>query len=229
MLYNRKTWKHVFKLDPAKSLTNEQLDQVCQSGTDAIIVGGTDNVTLEGVLDLLNHVRKFPLPCVLEVSTAEAITPGFDFYGIPIVLNSQEKKWMLDVQHQAVKDFGQLIDWSEILTEGYVILNPEAKAYQVTNCNLPDRDGVIAYASMAEHMFNLSIFYLEYSGTYGDPDLVRQVKQVLNKTQLVYGGGITTLAQAEEMAQYADTIVVGNSLYENFDEAIQTVKVNKVQ
>lgn len=227
MLYNRKTWKHVFKLDPAKSLTDEELDRVCQSGTDAIIVGGTDNVTLEGVVDLLSHIRTYPLPCLLEVSTTDAITPGFDFYGIPVVLNSQEKKWMLDVQHQAVKDNGQLINWSEIVTEGYVILNPEAKAYQATNCKLPDRAEVIAYAQMAEHMFNLPILYLEYSGTYGDPELVRQVNQELNNTQLVYGGGITTLAQAKEMAQYADTIVVGNSLYENFEEAIATVNVKK--
>ena len=46
MLYNRKAWKHVFKLDPAKSLTSDQIREVCHSGTDAIIVGGTDNVTL---------------------------------------------------------------------------------------------------------------------------------------------------------------------------------------
>ncbi|HHU19370.1 MAG TPA: heptaprenylglyceryl phosphate synthase [Bacilli bacterium] len=227
MLDNRKTWKHVFKLDPAKSLTDEQLDQVCQSGTDAIIVGGTDNITLEGVIDLLNHIRRYPIPCVLEVSTTDAIVPGFDFYGIPIVLNSRDKKWLLDAQHQAIKDYGQLINWSEILTEGYVILNPEAKAYQVTNCKLPDRADVIAYAQMAEQMFHLPILYLEYSGTYGDPELVREVKQVLNKTKLVYGGGITTLAQAEQMAQFADTIVVGNSLYENFEEAIATVNVKK--
>ena len=227
MLYNRKTWKHAFKLDPAKSLTNEQLDQVCQSGTDAIIVGGTDHVTLAGVVELLSHIRKFSIPCVLEVSTLEAITPGFDFYDIPIVLNSQEKKWLIDIQHQAIKDYGQMIDWSETTAEGYIILNPEAKAYQLTNCKLPDRADVIAYAQMAEHMFKLPILYLEYSGTYGEPELVRQVKQELNQTQLVYGGGITTLAQAEEMAQYADTIVVGNSLYENFDEAIKTTNISK--
>lgn len=41
------TWRHVFKLDPNKEITDEQLEQVCESGTDAIIVGGTDGVTLE--------------------------------------------------------------------------------------------------------------------------------------------------------------------------------------
>jgi len=226
-LNNYRNWKHVFKLDPAKTLTSEQLDQVCQSGTDAIIVGGTDNVTLPGVMDLLSHVRKYPIPCVLEVSTTDAITPGFDFYGIPLVLNSQDKKWMMDLQHQAIKSYRHLIDWSELISEGYIILNPKAKAYQLANCELPNKEDTIAYAQMAEHIFKLPILYLEYSGTYGDPELVRQVKAELNETQLVYGGGITTLRQAEEMAQYADTVVVGNSLYDNFTEAIQTTKISR--
>jgi len=192
MLYNRKAWKHVFKLDPAKSLTADEIDRVCQSGTDAIVVGGTDNVTLEGVLDLMSHIRDHQIPCVLEVSTVDAITPGFDFYDIPVVLNSQEKKWLIDIQHQAVKAYGQMINWNEITTEGYVILNPKAKAYQLTNCQLPDDKEVIAYAQMAEHMFRLPVLYLEYSGRYGDPELVKKVKQELNNTQLVYGGGITS-------------------------------------
>ncbi|KHF28187.1 Heptaprenylglyceryl phosphate synthase [Anoxybacillus sp. BCO1] len=82
------TWRHVFKLDPNKEITDEQLEQVCESGTDAIIVGGTDGVTLENVIDLLARVRRFSVPCALEVSNIEAITPGFDYYFIPMVLNS---------------------------------------------------------------------------------------------------------------------------------------------
>ena len=73
-------WKHVFKLDPAKEISDEQLELVCESGTDAIIVGGTDNVTLDGVLDLLVRIRRFTVPVVLEVSDAEALTPGYDYY-----------------------------------------------------------------------------------------------------------------------------------------------------
>lgn len=226
-MYNRKTWRHVFKLDPDKSLTDHQIDQVCQSGTDAIIVGGTDHVTLEGVVNLMSRIRQYPIPCVLEVSTLDAIALGFDFYFIPTVLNSQDKKWLLDIQHRAIKEYGHMINWSELVTEGYVILNPEAKAYQLTDCQLPDFKEVIAYAQIVEHMLKMPILYLEYSGTYGDPSLVKSVKEELNHTQLVYGGGITTLAQAEEMAEFADTIVVGNSLYEHFDQALETVKIKK--
>ena len=37
---------------------------------------GTDNVTLDGVLDLLVRVRRFEVPIALEISTIDAVTPG---------------------------------------------------------------------------------------------------------------------------------------------------------
>ncbi|SDC09432.1 putative glycerol-1-phosphate prenyltransferase [Pelagirhabdus alkalitolerans] len=221
------TWQHVFKLDPNKTLTFKQLDAVCQSNTDAIIIGGTDGVTLEDTLELMTYVRKYNKPCLLEVSTMEALMPGFDYYGVPMVLNSQEKKWMMDLQHEAVKDSIDLLDRDRILAEGYVIMNPKAKAYQLTNCFLPTNDDVVAYAEMAETLFRLPFFYLEYSGTYGDVDLLKKVSERLDHTQLIYGGGIKSIDQAREMAQYADTIVVGNSLYDHFDEALKTANITK--
>lgn len=220
-------WKHVFKLDPAKEITDEQLEQICESGTDAIIVGGTDDVTLDGVLDLLGSIRRFTVPCILEVSNMESITPGFDYYFIPMVLNSKEKKWMMDIQHQAIKEYKDMMNWDEIFVEGYCILNKHAKAFQKTNCDMPQEEDVLAYAYMAENIFHLPIFYVEYSGTYGNPQLVEQVKAELNETLLFYGGGITNATQAKEMKQYADVIVVGNSIYTDFKEALKTVKAVK--
>lgn len=223
MNYNVKEWKHVFKLDPAKEINDEHLELLCESGTDAIIIGGTDGVTVDNVLELMYRVRRYALPCVLEVSTMEAISPGFDYYFIPMVLNSKEKKWMMDIHHEAVKQYKDMMNWDEIMMEGYCILNPDAKAYKKTNCTLPTDEDVVAYAFMTEHIFKLPIFYIEYSGTYGDPNLVKKVKDELKETLLFYGGGITTSEQAKEMRQHADVIVVGNSIYTNFQEALKTV------
>ncbi|MGM8212075.1 heptaprenylglyceryl phosphate synthase [Virgibacillus sp. W0430] len=218
-----KEWKHIFKLDPAKPISDEHLEWICESGTDAIIVGGTDNVTLDGVLDLLASIRMYSVDCILEVSTMDAVTPGFDYYFIPMVMNSTEKKWMMDIQHEAVKQYKDLMNWDEISVEGYCILNQAAKAYKKANCTMPDEQDVVAYAYMAERMFQLPIFYMEYSGTYGDPKLVQRVRRELNQTLLFYGGGIETPEQAREMKQHADVIIVGNIIYTDIKKALDTV------
>ena len=227
-MYDFRQWRHVFKLDPNKDISDKDLEKICESGTDAIIVGGTDGVTIEGVLDLMSRVRRYTVPCILEVSDAEAITPGYDLYFIPTVLNSTNTKWVTGLHHEAVKEYGDIMDWDEILIEGYCILNGDCKAAQLTQAKTDlSVEDVRAYAMMAEKMFNLPIFYLEYSGTYGDPVLVQKVKETLEKTVLFYGGGIYSYEQALKMGKVADVIVVGNSIYENLEEALKTVKAVK--
>jgi putative glycerol-1-phosphate prenyltransferase len=224
-MYDFREWRHVFKLDPNKEISDGNLEKICESGTDAVIVGGTDGVTLENVLDLMARIRRYTVPCVLEVSSIETVTPGFDLYFIPTILNSSDTKWITGLHQQAVKEFGEIIDWDEIVVEGYCILNQACKAAKLTSANtdLTVAD-VRTYALMAEKMFRLPIFYLEYSGQYGDVEVVADVKKVLEKTTLFYGGGISNAEQAAEMGKHADVIVVGNAIYENFNQALATVK-----
>ncbi|MGC4378572.1 heptaprenylglyceryl phosphate synthase [Fictibacillus sp. Mic-4] len=227
-MFDYQQWKHVFKLDPDKEISDKELEAICDSGTDAVIVGGTSGVTLDNTLDLLSRIRKYVVPCVLEVSTIDAITPGFDSYYIPTVLNSNDPNYITGLQHKAIKEFGDIMNWNDMVTEGYCILNPDCKAARLTKANTDlSIDDVVAYARMAEKMFQLPIFYLEYSGTYGDVEVVKEVRKVLNKTKLYYGGGIESEEQAREMALFADTIVVGNIIYENLEAALNTVKAFK--
>jgi putative glycerol-1-phosphate prenyltransferase len=224
-MYDFREWRHVFKLDPNKEISDEQLERICESGTDAVMVGGTDGVTLEKVLDLMARIRRYTVPCVLEVSSIEIVTPGFDLYFIPTILNSNDTKWITGLHHQAVREFGEIMDWDEIVMEGYCILNEECKAAKLTSANAnTSTEEVKAYAMMAEKMFHLPIFYLEYSGTYGDVEVVAEVKKILEETVLFYGGGISTPEQAAEMAEHANVIVVGNAIYDDFEQALATVK-----
>jgi len=221
-------WRHVFKLDPAKDISDEALEKICESGTDVILVGGTDGVTLDGVLDLLVRVRRFEVPIALEISTIDAVTPGYDYYFIPTVLNSDDPKWIKNLHHEAIKEYGDIMVWDELVAEGYCILNPNCKVAEVTQANTDLlTDDVVAYARMAENFFKLPVFYLEYSGEYGDIAIVRAVKNELKNTKLFYGGGITSSKQAAEMAQVADTVVVGNIIYEDLKAALSTVKAVK--
>ena len=197
-MYDFRKWKHVFKLDPNKEINDVDLESICESGTDAILIGGTDGVTLENVLDLMARVRRYTVPCVLEVSSVETVTPGFDLYFIPSVLNSKDSKWMMGLHQQAVKEYGEIMDWSEMFVEGYCIVNPDCKAAQLTDADTNlDEDDIAAYAMMAEKMFHLPIFYLEYSGMYGDPKVVKKTKQNLEETVFFYGGGIETVSTSK--------------------------------
>ncbi|KZZ84166.1 heptaprenylglyceryl phosphate synthase [Bacillus sp. SJS] len=223
-MYDVKEWRHAFKLDPDKLITDEDLEQVCESGTDAIIIGGSDHINEEDILNLMSRVRRYLVPCVLEVSNLEAIVPGFDLYFIPTVFNSRDPKWIVGLHKNALKEFGELMDWDETLVEGYCILNEDCKAAKLTDADTTiELEDVKAYARMAENMFHLPIFYLEYSGTYGDPYVVEEVKSVLNSTKLFYGGGITTPEKAAEMAEFADTVIVGNVIYDDLKAALKTV------
>ncbi len=219
------TWRHVFKLDPAKELSDGHLERICKSGTDAILIGGSDDVTLDNVLELTARVNRFSVPVVLEVSTVESVTPGFDYYFIPTVLNSNDPKWIKGLHHEAIREYGEIMDWTEIVPEGYCILNPDCKAARLTgaDASLTEAD-VLGYARMAEHFFRLPVFYVEYSGMYGDPALVRKAASVLSDTRLFYGGGIDSAERAKEMAAISDTIVVGNIIYEDLNKALATVK-----
>ncbi|PID20249.1 geranylgeranylglyceryl/heptaprenylglyceryl phosphate synthase [Sporosarcina sp. P3] len=223
-----KTWRHAFKIDPAKEISDKQVEAIAESGTDGVIIGGSDGVTLENVLDLLARFRRFSVPLALEVSTVESVTPGFDYYFIPTVLNTTDSKWLNGLHHEALREYGHMMNFDELVTEGYCILNLDCTAAKVTGVDrVPDEEDVQAYARMAEHLFSLPIFYLEYSGQYGDPQVVRSAKELLTTTRLFYGGGIRSTEQAKEMAAIADTVVVGNVVYDDLQVALKTVHAVK--
>lgn len=225
MKINMRRWKHVFKLDPDRDIDDMALERICLSGTDAVMVGGTTGVTFDNTVDLLSRIRRFEVPCVLEISNRDAVVPGFDLYLIPIVLNAGDADWIVGHHHLAVKEYGSMMQWEQIAAEGYVILNRHSSAAEVTGARTElDMADVVAYARMAEHLFRLPVFYIEYSGIFGDMELVRRVSASLQNARLFYGGGIDGADRARQAAEAAHTIIVGNAIYENLDRALETVQ-----
>ncbi|MCI2774957.1 heptaprenylglyceryl phosphate synthase [Staphylococcus petrasii] len=227
-MYDIKEWQHVFKLDPAKDISDKDLEALCMSETDAIMIGGTDDITEDNVIHLMSRVRRYPLPLVLEISNLESIMPGFDFYFVPTVLNSKDTKYHNGILHKALKEYGHMINFDEVIFEGYLVLNAESKVAQVTQSETElTTEDIEAYAQMVNDMYKLPVMYIEYSGTYGDVEQVKVASQMLSTTQLFYGGGISSLEEAKEMKDIADTIVVGNIIYSDIKKALKTVKIKK--
>lgn len=228
MLSSIAAWKHVFKLDPDKHLSDEALNLVCLSGTDAVLVGGSTGVTYGNTAELLSRIRRHGIPCALEISEEDAIVPGFDLYLIPVVLNTDRGEWITGRHHRAVRELGPLADWNAMAAEGYVILNRESAAARITGATAPaDASDLIAYAHLADKLFRLPIFYVEYSGAFGNMEWVRQARSVLEHARLFYGGGIDGADKARLAAAVAHTVVVGNIVYEDLERALETVPAVK--
>jgi putative glycerol-1-phosphate prenyltransferase len=219
-----KQWKHIFKIDPEREIDDTSLELLCMSGTDAIMVGGSTGTTFENVIDLLARIRRYEVACVLEVSHVEAIVPGYDLYFIPLVLNAQDPEWLLKPHREALKQLGGVMNWDEVMIEGYIVLNRDSKVAEITQSetDLTESD-VVAYARMVDRMLRFPICYIEYSGSFGNLELVQKTRSVLKEAQLLYGGGIDTREKALKAKEAADTIVVGNVIYNDLEKALETV------
>lgn len=217
-------WRHVFKLDPDKPISDEDLDAVCLSGTDAIIVGGSSGVTFENTVDLMSRIRRYEVDCALEVSTLEGAVPGFDGYFVPLVLNTDRAEWIIGRQLEGLKEYGTFVPWEETAAQGYLILNEEATAAKLTGAHtLLNADDIVAHVRMADRLMRLPVIYIEYSGKFGDMELLRSARQASNGARLFYGGGIDGPDKARLAAQHAHTVVVGNIVYTDLAAALSTV------
>ncbi|MDD1719561.1 MAG: phosphoglycerol geranylgeranyltransferase [Methanoregulaceae archaeon] len=216
-----KNWAHVTKLDPDRRLSPKEVVEVATSGTDALMLSGTLNVTKENLGDLLKQVSAYGLPLVVEPAGPEAVIfDGVDLVFVPSVLNSTDVRWIVGKHREWVQN--QQVHWEKVVAEAYIVLNPDSSVGKVTRaiCNLGPEE-VSAYTRVADHYFHFPIVYIEYSGMYGDPAVVKAASEAVGQSVLYYGGGIDTPERAGEMARYADTIVVGNAVYEKGIEVLK--------
>ncbi|MEL7563783.1 MAG: heptaprenylglyceryl phosphate synthase [Dehalobacterium sp.] len=224
---NWRNWDLIIKLDPDKKIPSELLEQIIFSpSVDGVFVGGTQNITRRNTEDLIWQVKNtgYSGPLIQEISELEAVSFNVDGYLLPVVLNTRERDWFIGKHLEAVKAFGHIIDWSLILPEAYVICNPHCAAAQRTQAIAPSLDDLMAYLTLVEEVYCLPIIYLEYSGIYGNADWLKAIREQQPKTQVFYGGGIRSFLQAEEMMSLADTVVLGNIVYENPKETIEILE-----
>ncbi|QIA26351.1 heptaprenylglyceryl phosphate synthase [Thermaerobacter sp. PB12/4term] len=214
-----RNWRHVVKLDPARPLDPAVIARLPATGTDALVLGGSDGIRRGAVFGLLGTARETGLPVAIEVSSVEAVVPGADWYLIPMVLNTTDPRWLVGAHQEAFANLHRIapgipVPWDRVVTVAYVVCNPAATVARVAAARPPEGPGAVAaWATVAERLLRADIVYIEYSGRLGDPAWVEAAAGALRRARLFYGGGLSTAEQAAVMAARAHTVVVGNALY----------------
>ena len=221
------SWDHIVKIDPDKTLVEgETFEDVCATGTDALEIGGTTGMTEEKMARVVEATTAYDVPVYIEPSNVGAVVhrDGLDGYFVPIVLNAGDPFWVTGA-HKEWARLDSEIDWATTYPEAYIVLNPDSSVAEYTeaDCDL-GADDVAAYAEVAERMFGQRIVYIEYSGTFGDPEMVQAAADGVDEASIFYGGGVGDYESAYEMGGHADTVVVGDLVHdEGVDAVAETV------
>lgn len=227
---NWKSWRLIVKCDPDKRLPEKALEAINDHAVDAVMVGGTQGITHDNTAGLIRLIRESGYKgCLIqEISSEEVVVPGVDAYFIPAVLNAGDRRWLVGAHLNAVKRYAGLIPWDKVLTEGYLVCNRDSAVGRLTCAEQLTVEDAAAYTVLAEEIFRIPLLYIEYSGVFGDLELVRAVSGAKKNIHLFYGGGIKTPEHLEAVAPLVDTVVIGNIIYENPEQALEVVKSSRV-
>jgi len=187
------------------------------------MISGTLGVNKENAHNLYNMIKDYDIPKIQEPSSPYCILDDVDYIFVPSVINSKDTRWICGYHKDWIKDQNFDIRWEKIIPEAYIVLNQNSAVCKLTKAkyDLYIND-VVAYSVMAERFFKFPIIYIEYSGRYGDKEVVKAVKESIKDAKLFYGGGINSKERADEMGKYA-TIIVGNVVYEDLDAYLSTI------
>lgn len=180
MKVNLEEFSHLTKVDPAKSLPSN-LDVLTK--TDAIIVGGSDNVTAANTRDTIKHIRKAApsIPMLQEPYHQHQISSdtldAIDGVAVPAVYNGDRAHFRDkhlaffsalsavpgDARVSQIPVLGSLIEargrdrikalTDRIIGEGYVIQHPDSRAATVTGATTPCSTEQVIGAAIATETF----------------------------------------------------------------------------
>ena len=218
------SWDHVLKIDPDKELVaGDTFEDVCETGTDALMIGGTTGITEEKMGRVLDACATYDVPLYLEPNAPEVAISDERLAGylIPTVFNTGNPFFLVGAHMDWIR-MSDGLPWEDITTQAYIVLNPDSAAATYTEAETDlDIEQVAAYATAADRLFGQEIVYIEYSGMYGDRTLVEAATDAVDDATVFYGGGISDYESAANMAAVADVVIVGDLVH---DEGVEAVR-----
>ena len=207
-------------LDPDKQSAKEAgrlAAGAAESGTDAIMVGGSTGVTQEKVDATVVSIKEAAkLPTILFPASAANLSRHADALYFMSLLNSRDPRLIVGEQRRAapvVKRWGL-----ETIPMAYLVVEPGMRAGEVGRADpIPRSDSqtAVEYA-LAAQMLGMKLVYLEAGSGAPAPvpaPMIRAVREAID-VPLIVGGGIRTAEAAGAVARAGADIVVTGTVVE---------------
>jgi phosphoglycerol geranylgeranyltransferase len=227
---------HMTLIDPAKQHVDKAAEIAAAAeklGTDAIMIGGSTDVTQENLdATALAIKRAVKIPVIYFPSGAHAISPHTDAIYFMSMLNSRNIKMVIGEQVTGAPIVAKLN--LETIAMGYVIVEPGMKVGEVGEAELVKRDDArtaVAYGLAAQFM-GMDLIYFEAGSGAPEPVPEEMVTAVKSKVSIpvIVGGGIRSAEQAAMLRRAGADVIVTGTLVEGsaftkcLEDVIRAVK-----
>ncbi|HUL40120.1 MAG TPA: geranylgeranylglyceryl/heptaprenylglyceryl phosphate synthase [Methanomassiliicoccales archaeon] len=229
--YMAKRPMHMTLIDPAKQHHGKAAEIASAAerlGTDAIMIGGSTDVTQENLDATALAIKKaVRIPVIYFPSGAHAISPYTDAIYFMSMLNSRNIRMIIGEQVMAAPIVARI--GLEAMSMGYVIVEPGMKVGEVGQADLIRRDDpktAVAYG-LAAQLMGMDLIYYEAGSGAPEPVPEEMVTAVKGKVSIpvIIGGGIRSAEQAGRLCKAGADIIVTGTLVEGsgFDETLRDV------
>jgi phosphoglycerol geranylgeranyltransferase len=201
--------------DPEKPLSPETVERLSSAGVDALLVGGSLNVTPYDIDEYVERLRSagVRLPVIIFPGGLNNIARSADAILFMTLMNSVDPYWLAGAQVAAAPIVRRL--GLEVIPTTYVIVGYGGAAGHIGRAMpIPYETPYIAAAyALAGAYLGSHLVYLEAGSGAPQPVPVEAVslsRRVLDDQLLIVGGGIRSPEAARERLEAgADGIVVG--------------------
>lgn len=223
---------HLALLDPDKveiENAKEISKTIKEVGSSAIMVGGSTCIGKSSLDDLIKELKSgSDLPIILFPGSVASISKYADAIWFLCVLNSINPYYITGAQALSAPIIKACN--LEAIPLGYIIVSPGGSAGFMSQANTipPDKPEIAAMYALAAQYMGMRFVYLERGSGSNEPvptRMIEKVRDFLDESHLIVGGGIKNKYQAKEIAKAGAEVIVTGTLLEseNYREGMREI------